>query len=452
MPNSKFAIIMPIMRPAIKWYQEGLDHYKSQIKEEIKKECLGNVSLIDSIPVKSQIFAKDGVHLTAEAGKVFVQLILDSAEDFFDAENVDIADIEEEENIDLDDVEEEEDQNETLAPEVDDRKLAEIEKRLDDLEKAFALRVSADDLVFARIREEIDSAANKQKEDRIVINGITSKTPIPSDRRLAIERYKTIATEIFRAIKPDFEFKIVFVSPGRNNGSLIPMIEIKMDTFEQAIALRRAFAEKRKAGTLTGDMGKLFVSNCVNLATRVRIDILKAIAAKITTPTEIAYTFGFTSKPMLHIKPKGTDQRPARSFSFIDAIKNFGKSLNKKDLEKAYARAGMAFDGQLQQNFVVLKDSEVDRLSHSGPMRGSYKGKGFQRGRGNGRGKGSKSARGYSASTSQWSKDYAAAAASTTPGTSSTSGANSQPIGDTQRGTKRKGEDKAQDTPSKKPN
>ncbi len=74
-------IVMPIMRPALKWYQDNLDNYKKLVKDNLKKECLGNLTAIDVIPVKSQIFSQDGVHLTKEAGKVFINLMLDSAED-----------------------------------------------------------------------------------------------------------------------------------------------------------------------------------------------------------------------------------------------------------------------------------------------------------------------------------------------------------------------------------
>jgi hypothetical protein len=41
--------------------------------------------------------------------------------------------------------------------------------------------VHLDNLVFACLREDLDSAANKRKEDKIIITGITSKTPPPND-------------------------------------------------------------------------------------------------------------------------------------------------------------------------------------------------------------------------------------------------------------------------------
>jgi hypothetical protein len=43
-----------------------------------------------------------------------------------------------------------------------------------------------------------------------------------------------------------------------------------------------AFAERRKKEKLTRIVEKIFISNSINVGTRVRIEILKAIARKIS--------------------------------------------------------------------------------------------------------------------------------------------------------------------------
>ena len=44
------------------------------------------------------------------------------------------------------------------------------------------------------------------------------------------------------------------------------------------------------------------------------------------------------------------------NLGFADAIKRFGRILREGDLASAYRKAGLSFDGQLQQNFVVLNE------------------------------------------------------------------------------------------------
>jgi hypothetical protein len=130
----------------------------------------------------------------------------------------------------------------------------------------------------------------------------------------------------------------------------------------------------------------------VNLATRVRIDILKAIARRITNSDDQAYVSGFISRPMMHIKKAGApvNTRPLQSFTFTDAVSRFSNLLKKDELKTAYERAGMSFRGQLSQTFVVLKeeDQDVQDLGTSRPWSGA-RGGGRGRGdRGAGRGRG----------------------------------------------------------------
>jgi hypothetical protein len=169
--------------------------------------------------------------------------------------------------------------------------------------------------------------------------------------------------------------------------------------------MMKALADKKKKNLLTPEQANLFMSNSVNLATRIRVDIMKAIARKISNKDEIAYVAGFTSRPTMHIRAAGagTTTRPLKSFSFIDSVSRFGRMLVRADLETAYGRAGRSFNGQLRQNFVVLNEYDQDELlsvtpASTGPRAGTsgYRGGGGGAPRGSGpragsgRGKGTK--------------------------------------------------------------
>ncbi len=93
----------------------------------------------------------------------------------------------------------------------------------------------------------------------------------------------------------------------------------------------------------------------------MKIEILKSIAKKISNNKDFAFVASFISRPVLHIRQKNDrNEKPSRSYTFIDAIKQFGAQLQKTDLLDAYAKAGTAFSGQLEQNFVVLKESDSE--------------------------------------------------------------------------------------------
>ena len=110
---------------------------------------------------------------------------------------------------------------------------------------------------------------------------------------------------------------------------------------------------KKKAGQ---DFGRTQIKNSVTLATRVRIDILKAMAKKFSADQEDLYVYGYASRPVLHVRPKDGNKRPMW-LTFSDALIRFGSGLGVCDLGEAYQRAGVAFKGQLQQNFVVLHEA-----------------------------------------------------------------------------------------------
>ena len=108
----------------------------------------------------------------------------------------------------------------------------------------------------------------------------------------------------------------------------------------------------------------------MTLATRVRVDILKAIAKKYTNEKESLSVSAFISRPVIHVRSKDGGSRLG-VFNFSDSLVRFGANLTPTDLEEAYKRAGSAFKGQLQQNFVVLTESIPDRRHRGDLMPGA---------------------------------------------------------------------------------
>ena len=147
-----------------------------------------------------------------------------------------------------------------------------------------------------------------------------------------------------------------------------------MNCRELALKLRQEFAAKKKAGE---DFGRIYLANSVTLATRVRVDIMKAMAKKFTTEREDMFVVAFASRPVLQVRSKEQNVR-SMGYTFSDAVVRYGEGLQETELGDAYRRAGVAFRGQLQQNFVVLHDSQQmgapQWARETGPM-GSAAGK-----------------------------------------------------------------------------
>jgi hypothetical protein len=219
--------------------------------------------------------------------------------------------------------------------------------------------------LFARTREELDTAANKAKEDRIVITGLTSSSPPPVDKDQKKAWLRNLVMEAITKVKPDFSGVLGFINQGKSNGRDMPMVEVRLNSVEAAVEVRKAFAEKRKEGD-GKSLGRLYMSNSVTLSTRVRVDIMKAISKKISNAKDSAYVAAYSSRPILHVRTQGkAGEVTNRAYTFIDSIIKFGRVLMRCDLDDAYRRAGTAFRGQLEQHFVVLR--EADPAHGGGP-------------------------------------------------------------------------------------
>jgi len=334
-PETKFFLADPTLRPKLAWYDGLLDKVRKEIKDMLQTINLKNVSRSDVISRASQQFDSDLVHFTTASGKMFVQALLDAAESSFRADFIELGD----------------NDNVGTSSEVS------LADRVRKLEHDTEERKFNDNLMFARTREELDTASNKGKEDRIVITGLTSTTPPPVDKDLKKTWLRNLVLEVIKKVKPDFDGTLGFINQGKSNGKDMPMVEVRLNSAEVAGGVRKAFAEKRKESDGKA-LGRLFMTNSVTLSTRVRVDIMKSISRKVTCPQESAHVASYSSRPILHVRTTGKGGEVSnRAYTFIDSIIKYGKLLLRCDLDEAYRRAGTAFRGQLEQHFVVLRET-----------------------------------------------------------------------------------------------
>ena len=90
LPDTKLAVVMPMRRPAVEWYEEQLPMIKKTVATMIDELHLVKVGRIEGSLNSSQMFENDGVHLTKASGENFIGVILERAEDFFEAVSIDL--------------------------------------------------------------------------------------------------------------------------------------------------------------------------------------------------------------------------------------------------------------------------------------------------------------------------------------------------------------------------
>ena len=112
---------------------------------------------------------------------------------------------------------------------------------------------------------------------------------------------------------------------GSNNNRAIPMVEVKLDSRETALDVRGKFVKLKKD---LADLGSLHLANCVTLATRVRADILRALAVILNNGGKDYFVSSYNSRPVLHCNAGSRDNQ-ARTLTFTDAVEKLGHLLSK---------------------------------------------------------------------------------------------------------------------------
>jgi len=236
-------------------------------------------------------------------------------------------------------------------------------------------RLDRDLMVFARHKESLDTAKNERNLDRIVFSGV------------AIEKLQGTAAEKIPILKDSF-FKIVAAILDINEGSEEPVpeimfvshlnpqiksvyrvIEARFETKQIAAGIREAFSKKykesRRTGTIADSLKGVGVNLSVTRETKVRIEVLKALAKIVDGNTDAscsAFVLQYMPRPMLKVViRKGETQTYARTYGFTEAIEFVRASypINDQDLFQAYSKAGNMKN--LEHKFVVLKESRFAR-------------------------------------------------------------------------------------------
>jgi hypothetical protein len=90
--------------------------------------------------------------------------------------------------------------------------------------------------------------SNINKEDRIIVSGLTSKEPKPMRMEDGTVWLKNIVSEFLNSIEAGISSEIIFVTNGRRKDKEIPLAEVRMKSREVATRLRKNL-QARKSGS-----------------------------------------------------------------------------------------------------------------------------------------------------------------------------------------------------------
>lgn len=119
-----------------------------------------------------------------------------------------------------------------------------------------------------------------------------------------------------------------------------------MDLKTAALASRFRAEGARLSRAKQAGFANLYFNPSITLATRVRIEVLKALANRVTNSQQLAYCVVNGPRPKLSVGPVAGYPGRRAALHYAPAIKKYGYLLENQLLEKAYARAQMFFSGE----------------------------------------------------------------------------------------------------------
>jgi len=235
--------------------------------------------------------------------------------------------------------------------------MSEVRERMEDIET----KVEGEDLLTAEMREDIDGLENENLKAIVIVRKLPAASPVPKDRKIL----KTYILETAKAIVEDVmgidavaEIKFAStlyatVDPTKkdNREGLIPPFKIGFKTKDMGIRFReKAVKRAKEEGS---NLATTYFTHCQSSATRIRVQLMWAVADAIKTKTKEVWVNQVSCKPTLQVKEGG---RIVKSLGYIKTMQEYGDKVPKKTIDEVTKTASKFFSGNLEKTFIILKD------------------------------------------------------------------------------------------------
>lgn len=222
------------------------------------------------------------------------------------------------------------------------------------MEKNFHTRSREDDVVMARLSEEADFAWNQAKNTRIVVTGLRA---LNYPKGLS-ERKEFLAAAMRPFLETVIGEKVFDIYPRATfmHDDKVPPFVIRFPVESDCLKFKR---EAHKKAPEYDHLKGVSFFPCVTPATRVRIEVLRAISRKLNTDERSGYCPIYSTRPLLHVGPRVNGKVETKeTLTYITAVLRFQHLITVRDLLFAYKALGANFGGSLRQTFIVLNEDD----------------------------------------------------------------------------------------------
>jgi hypothetical protein len=214
--------------------------------------------------------------------------------------------------------------------------------------------------LIANMKEEMDGFENENLRDTVVVRKLRSDTDVPTTKQELATFVQTKAREAVKEIGgEECEKGIKFILPmissdlkkKDGNEKVLPPFKIVFRSKEVANSFKeKGIAKSKIAGE---KYTKVYFGNMQCSATRIRVQLLWAIADKVKTDHIDSWVNMGNNKPCLMVKENGK----IKSLTYSNAVATYGDKIDPKVIETTTKIGKKMFAGNLKDIFIVLKDN-----------------------------------------------------------------------------------------------
>jgi hypothetical protein len=340
-PSSKFAVAGPLARPGNAWMTRNSQGIQLTFDMALgHRQVPRNLKVLDPAAPELLAFDQDGILLAPGSGMKYLSHLLEQSEGWFlEAPSARRECVDREAGLDLATSEED-----TLLLQVGALSLGPVGGTLEEA---------------ARNSEEADRAANCMSQHSTLVFGLVDRSGLPEERREEEAMLRCLALQLCREVKPEFQGEVVsaFLVNRDQPGRLA--FRFRLESGSQAREIRKLFQRLSSDGNLPPGLARVVLSPVRTTGTQVRLEILEAIARKLSVQGREAFVMSGLPQPLLFCASRGV------ASSFVQTVAMHGHLLQRSDLWAAYRRAGRRFVGEMQQNFLVLEDTDCQQEERS---------------------------------------------------------------------------------------
>ena len=248
-PSTGIVVAPPLPRSVPDWFLAYLPGFTSFLYHEITRMSNPRLKFMTPFVAPPSFFESDGVHLNSDAGLSFIHHLVNNSDQLFPPDSGTVAVAQSDASI-------------AVA-------VSGLSRSVFELRSEVQRRRLQDNLVFARIKEDRDHEINRSREDRCTLSGLAVAAPPPSGAKERKEFFKDLVSKLVEEACPGVEARplVLDVLVNMRFGRGPPFFEVKFDSVASSLKFRLEASTLAK--DKTGSFDGIFVSNTVNMSTRI---------------------------------------------------------------------------------------------------------------------------------------------------------------------------------------